>query len=364
MTTPTDYGKLDATDEGAVYLLTESLKRYSPSGEEAAVAEFLVGAMEHLGLSAHVDQAGNAIGEAGSGERTLLLLGHMDTVRGEIPVRREGDQLYGRGAVDAKGPLAAFIIAAARSQPLQGLRVVVAGAVEEEAATSKGAYHLLKGPRPDYVIIGEPGGWSRIVLGYKGRLLVDYMITQSMSHTAGPDRSAAEMAVAFWIRLQALAAKRNEGRQGIFSTLDASLRRLDTEDHEFSQQADLTIGIRLPPGTDVSDLRNDIAALAGHGQVSFRGAEQPFRAPKNSALCRAFLPAIRAHGGRPTFAVKTGTSDMNVVGPRWQCPIVAYGPGDSSLDHTPNEHIEIGEFLRGIGVLVDAIRSPALRMSS
>ena len=159
MTTPSDYGQLDTTDEGALYLLTESLKRYSPSGEEAAVAELLVGAMEHLGLNAHVDQAGNAIGETGSGERTLLLLGHMDTVRGETPVRREGDLLYGRGAVDAKGPLAAFIMATARSQPLEGLRVVVAGAVEEEAATSKGAYHLLQGHRPDYVIIGEPGGW-------------------------------------------------------------------------------------------------------------------------------------------------------------------------------------------------------------
>jgi LysW-gamma-L-lysine carboxypeptidase len=236
--------------------------------------------------------------------------------------------------------------------------------VEEESATSKGAYHMLQGPRPDYVIIGEPGGWSRIVLGYKGRLLVDYTITRSMSHTAGPDRSVAEIAVGFWAGVQALVARRNEGRQGIFSTLDASLRRLNTEDRDFSQQAALTIGLRLPPGTDVPGLRTDIAALAAPGEASFRGAEQPFRAPKNSPLCRAFLPAIRAHGGRPTFAVKTGTSDMNVVGPRWQCPIVAYGPGDSSLDHTPNEHIEISEYLRGIDVLVDAIRSPTLRMNS
>jgi len=39
------------------------------------------------------------------------------------------------------------------------------------------------------------------------------------------------------------------------------------------------------------------------------------------------------------------------VGPAWGCPVVAYGPGDSRLDHTPHEHIEVAEFLRGIAVL-------------
>lgn len=42
---------------------------------------------------------------------------------------------------------------------------------------------------------------------------------------------------------------------------------------------------------------------------------------------------------------------MNVVGPIWQCPIVAYGPGDSSLDHTPEEHVDVQDFLQAIGVL-------------
>ena len=47
---------------------------------------------------------------------------------------------------------------------------------------------------------------------------------------------------------------------------------------------------------------------------------------------------------------------MNTVGPVWDCPIVAYGPGDSSLDHTPEEHIHVQEFYRAIEVMEEVIR--------
>ena len=70
---------------------------------------------------------------------------------------------------------------------------------------------------------------------------------------------------------------------------------------------------------------------------------------------RALLKAIRQAGGTPGFKVKNGTSDMNVVGPVWNTPIVAYGPGDSALDHTPNEHIALSEYKRAIAVLAEAL---------
>jgi LysW-gamma-L-lysine carboxypeptidase len=47
---------------------------------------------------------------------------------------------------------------------------------------------------------------------------------------------------------------------------------------------------------------------------------------------------------------------MNVVAPYWKCPMVAYGPGDSSLDHTPQEHVEIDEYRRSIDVLESVLR--------
>jgi [amino group carrier protein]-lysine/ornithine hydrolase len=53
---------------------------------------------------------------------------------------------------------------------------------------------------------------------------------------------------------------------------------------------------------------------------------------------------------------KTGTADLNIVAPIWQCPALVYGPGDSALDHAPNEHIDLGEYAKAVGVLAATLR--------
>ena len=78
---------------------------------------------------------------------------------------------------------------------------MVAGAVEEEIVTSRGAHHLTGRRRPDLVVIGEPNGWQRVALGYKGRLLADVTLQRRMSHTAGKALSAAEIGFAYWERV-------------------------------------------------------------------------------------------------------------------------------------------------------------------
>jgi len=57
--------------------------------------------------------------------------------------------------------------------------------------------------------------------------------------------------------------------------------------------------------------------------------------------------------------MKTGTSDMNILAPAWGCPALAYGPGDSRLDHTPEEAIDLNEFERGVDALTAALRQLA-----
>ena len=339
----------------------------SPSGGEVKVASFLADRMAEMGFRVRRDEVGNAVGVLGDPEarRTILLLGHMDTVPGWIPVRREGGQLYGRGAVDAKGPLAAFVVAAARAAPrLEGIRVVVVGAVEEEAR-SRGAHHLARTMEPpDHVIIGEPSGWQGITLGYKGTLSVVYRLVRPAGHSAGERPAPAEEAVAFWNRLAAHAAAFNPEGTRRFNQLTPTLQAIRTFGDGLEEGVEMRIGLRLPPGIDVPALQRQIRTWCDGAELAFPYSEPPFLAGKNTPLVRALLGAIRAEGGRPRFKLKTGTSDMNVVGPAWGCPIVAYGPGDSALDHTPDEHIEIEAFRRGVNVLVQALETLAGRLTT
>ena len=144
-----------------------------------------------------------------------------------------------------------------------------------------------------------------------------------------------------------------------FSTLDPSLRHFRTTDCGTHGRVEMEMGFRLPPGMTpqaVAAALRDRLAPEEDWETTFHGGERPWRSGKSNPLVRTFLAAIRRAGGTPRFVVKTGTSDMNVVGPAWpETPIVAYGPGDSALDHTPEEHIDLAEFRRSLAVLTDLL---------
>jgi LysW-gamma-L-lysine carboxypeptidase len=324
------------------------------------LAQYLVEQMTARGFRADRDHAGNVVGMLGDpvAEREIVLLGHMDTVPGHIQVREENGRLHGRGAVDAKGPLAAFVLAAAGlAQQLQGIRLLVIGTVDEEG-DALGARHLARTRQAPYcAIIGEPSGWDGITLGYKGVLSLTYRLERPEGHSAAQQPSPAEEAVNFWNKLTGYAQDYNAGQARRFLTLDPALRTLDTSSDGLQERVSMQVATRLPPGLNVEELKAEMQAWRGDAQVVFSPSDPPFQAEKNTPPVRALLRGIRAHGGRPRFKLKTGTSDMNVVGPAWACPMVAYGPGDSSLDHTPQEHVEIKEFLRGIAVLTRALET-------
>lgn len=341
-------------------LLEGLLRRYSPTLNEAPAVEYLVSQMSGLGFSVQVDEVGNVTGSLGNGPREIVLLGHIDTVPGEVPVRREGDLLYGRGAVDAKGPLACFTAGAALAGVQPGWKISVIGAVGEEG-DSRGAKYIrdryLANLPPEFCLIGEPSRWDHITLGYKGSAWIEYTIRRSLAHTASQTESACEAAVCFWNKVQAAIDSVNAGRSRAFDQLTSSLREMNSTKDGFSESARLAINLRLPPNLSVAQAFELLAQEAGDGELCLLDGIECYRADKNTPLVRAFLAAIRKEGGNPGFLVKTGTADMNIVGPAWNCPILAYGPGDSNLDHTPDEHISIPEFLAGIKVVVGALNS-------
>ncbi len=332
--------------------LTGLVAQYSPSGQEVQAVGWLVERMQFLGYQqSYVDEAGNAVGVIGDGPRQVVLLGHIDTVPGQIPVRVEEGVLYGRGSVDAKGPLAAFVDAAAAAGPAPGWQYVVIGALDEER-DSLGARHVAGQYRPDFAILGEPSQWQRVTLGYKGSAWARITLRRDQAHSAGQGESACEAAVQAWETIRDWAAAYNEGRERAFDQILPSLRGMNSGEDGFETWASLRLGVRLPPGFTPQDWYAQLEQLAPQAELTPLGFPiSAHQVEKNTALVRAFLASIRAAQGKPGFVLKTGTSDLNIVAPVWNCPAVVYGPGDSALDHTPDEHLPLGEYAQAVEVL-------------
>jgi len=342
--------------------LTGLVSQYSPSGRERTAVEWLIVRMKALGYTdTFIDDAGNAVGIMGHGKKQLVLLGHIDTVPGEIPVRIENGTLYGRGSVDAKGPLACFVDAAAQIGEVEGWQFVVIGAVEEER-DSEGARFVVNQYKPNFAIIGEPNRWDRIALGYKGSAWANVIVRQEQEHTASGDKTACESAVGCWLEIQSYTDSFNADKKRAFDKLLPTLRGMDSDSSDFDQQARLRVGVRLPMGVSPSDWYEKINGIL-KASATFRVSIEPtgFAMPaweceKNTPLVRAFLNGIRSQGGEPRFVYKTGTADLNIIAPIWKCPTLVYGPGDSSLDHTPHEHIEVEEYAKAVDVLFEGLR--------
>ena len=344
------------TETARCETLIELVAHYSPSGQESDAAQWLIGRMHGLGYEqAFIDEAGNAVGIRGNGTHQIILLGHIDTVPGELPVHVSDGVLYGRGAVDAKGPLAAFTDAGSQVTLPDDWQIVVIGAVEEETS-SKGARFAAGQYHPDYCVVGEPNRWQRLALGYKGSAAAEITVQRGQGHSAGGSETACEAAVKLWQSIQEYAALYNEGAVRAFDQLQPSLMGMASRQDAFCQWASLTLGTRLPLKVSPQQWYEKLKELAGDAEVKTPGEAIPaWSCEKNSKLVRAFLSAIRAQGGEPAFVYKTGTADLNIVAPVWGCAALVYGPGDSALDHTPHEELALSEYLQSVTVLKSAL---------
>lgn len=336
------------------------VSQYSPSGQERGAVEWLVDRMKLLHYDeAFIDEAGNAVGVMGSGPKQVILLGHIDTVPGEIPFRIEEGVLYGRGAVDAKGALACFADAVSQIGSIDEWQFIVIGAVEEER-DSDGARSAATNYKPDYVVIGEPNQWDRVALGYKGSAWANIMIKRAQAHTASGEQTACEAAVETWLAIKSFADSFNVEKQRAFDKIILTLRGLDSDQDGFEQWAQLNIGVRLPLDVSPTLWYEKLESMVGDAWVQRLGYAVPaWTCEKNTPLVRAFLSGIRSQSGEPRFVYKTGTADLNVVAPVWKCPMLVYGPGDSKLDHTPDEHISLNEYKMAIRVLGEALKKLA-----
>jgi LysW-gamma-L-lysine carboxypeptidase len=356
--------------EQAVHLLTNLLSIYSPSGKEKRISSFLVKEMETLGYRVRKDAVGNVIGEIGEGEPTVLLCGHMDTIAGNLPVRLENKNLYGAGAVDAKAPLAAMVVSAAelaKEKVLQA-RVLLAAAVEEEATSNGIKYIIKQGIQADYALFGEPSGVENITIGYKGSLHLKITCETETGHSSSPwlYENSLEKGFELWQQIKTAYPPVDE-QKSPFNAVTACLVKLNggMGNSKVPSKCEMRIDIRVPPQFTVAQVfdvvegvirRWEAASPKVRVKVAIMDQNEAFEVAKNSLLVRAVSYAIRKVTGRPaTLLRKTGTGDMNILGRAVNIPIVTYGPGDSHLDHTKDEHIKIDEYLASIQVYKQAI---------
>lgn len=335
----------------AVDFLYELVKTPSPSKKEGRVAKLTVETMKNLGLKdAHIDSAGNAVcTNGGSGELKLLIFGHMDTVPKQIPWGMEKGYIYGRGAVDAKSPLAALLFAAAHANV--EYRWMFAGVVEEEITTSKGIKHILAHAKPKLAILGEPSNTGGVTVAYHGRVLLGGVASGDEMHAGSKNNFTFDSFLDFSNKLNAFCTKSGSLTANVTYISYGSGDALNV----IPGRLEFVNDCRFPAKIRAEEVFEKIKGLAGSSvKVELLDSVDGVEIDQNHVLVRSFVSSIRDAKLTPVYIKKTGSSDMNVT-MQQGIPTVAYGPGDPSLSHTDHEKVAVEDYTQAIGIIENVL---------
>jgi LysW-gamma-L-lysine carboxypeptidase len=355
-----------ALDTPGRRLLAELVSIPSPSGEEATAASHLRSFFERNGRDAAIDAAGNVRAPA---DDSVLLTSHIDTVPGDRSVRvvegdaaldADGPVLHGRGSVDATGPLVAMAVAAVETG------VSFAGVVAEETDSAGARYLLEDRAPPDAVINGEPSGWDALTLGYRGLVSGRYAVESRAVHGARPEPNAIDHATAWWERVRETvdaseletdaAADAAVDGSTVFGSVTGTATEIAGGLAPGGETVEATVDaqFRVPPGVTPPAVQAAVEACQTHGSITWTDSIAPHVADPRSSPAAALRTGIRGAGGEPTHLHKTGTADANLFADGWNVPVVTYGPGDSTLDHAPDERLPLAAFDTAVAVLQTA----------
>ena len=378
----------DALTDLALRLVAEP----SLSTEEGAVAALVRQELERLDFAVEVDRFGNITGTLNAGPGPCVLLdSHMDTVgvtdptawtrnpRGEIA----DGALYGRGAMDMKGPLAASIYgAAALRGTLRAGRVVVSATITEELAEGHSLLPVLERHRPGRVIICEATN-LRLATAQRGRAEILIEISGRPSHSSRPDLgvNAVEAMVDVIRQLRELTLPTHPllGK-GILVVTDAMSRPYPGLS-VIPDRCLATYDRRTLPGEREADVLGPVqavidAAVGAHGASgratiaidsyeTYTGVPmkapnfaQAWEADRKTPFVRAALSALRDVGldASPTYwsFCTNGSGSAGALG----LPTVGFGPGDEGQAHRVDEHILLADLhagARGYAAIVGAL---------
>jgi succinyl-diaminopimelate desuccinylase len=335
---------------------------------ERRYAEHLAAQLRRLGLDAAVVGAGeraSVVAEARpAGDRSapLLVASHLDTVPVDgmeidpFDPRIQGGRLYGRGACDTKGGMAALVAALEGVLARGTLRrpVVVVGEADEEFG-SAGVVDVLAhlgATRPAWAIATEPTG-LRVVTHHKGIAELRLAARGVAGHSSAPEagRNAIYAVARAALALEALGARLAARSHPALGPATLSVG-LVGGGHAFNivpDRAWLVADRRLLPGEDDTTVRREVeAALAAAGAAPDVSLEH-VHAKKPALATDAAAPAVRAcraalaAAGRdaPPEAVAFAT-DAGVFAARG-IPAVVMGPGSIEQAHTAREWVPLDE---------------------
>lgn len=344
--------------------LVELVSIYSPTGKEKPATGWFRDHISTLGLSdVGFDAVGNPSGKLRGDGIKVTLCGHIDTVPGELPVKLESGELYGRGAVDAKSSLISLLYGAvlAKERGFQGALNVVAAIGEE--GPGKGIVEIASShEKTDFAILGEPSGTTAITVGYRGRLLLDAVYNSDTFHSSAPwmGESALESAIKDWVRIKGMYGEKRE-----FSKVSVALTSLNggTADNMTPSCSRMTMDVRFPPSVDRSELFREInQALGANNErgnsatLELKSYVEPYVSNMKTSLVRAFKNSIHEKTGETAkMMFKSGSGDMNHLATTWKIPCITYGPGNTQLSHTSREKISIREVERCSEIIADAL---------
>jgi acetylornithine deacetylase len=311
----------------------------SISGNEKAVAGFLADYLSVAGFEVELQETdeGRPNVYARRGEPDVVFSSHTDTVPPYLEFSEDNDFIYGRGACDAKGIIAAMVKA---SEALIEANVTDFGLlfVVGEEAGSPGARAANEIPnRSRYLINGEPTE-SRLALGSKGALRAVFKTTGRAAHSAYPEmgESAINKLLDILADLRRVEFPRDETLGAV--TMNIGIIKGGVAANVIPPEAEAELMFRIVTSAD--SLKQIIEAVAGaRAQIEY------------TFECDAvFTESLEGF----ETAVVSFTTDIPLL-TKWGKPLL-FGPGSILDAHTAHEKISKRELLRAVDVYADMVK--------
>ena len=289
---------------------------------------------------------------------TVLLHGHVDVVPGrqeQFTPRVEGDRLYGRGAYDMKGGLAALMLALADLRDADGVRVrlgIVPDEESEEAVERGGDVLVDSGFVGDFAITGEPTDML-VGIAAKGVLAMRIRIDGRAAHGATPwlGENAILRAIDVYHRIESLPFAQESSP--LYERPSINLGRILGGDalNKVPDACVIDVDVRYLPEQDPDAILAQVQALPGSEVTSvFRRA--PAMVDPESVFVKALCEAAHPHSkGEVTRVGRDGASDA-VSFLRAGIPAVEFGPTGGG-HHGPDEWVSISSLASYRRTIVD-----------